>query len=294
MNTEYRELELYIGPLQEWKGNKGTTRAIKIVSNGSQDTLKVHATFTKNVTSEPNISNIAIFNLSTDTIKAIRKGGVSVQLFAGYEGQTKSLVYSGSVMRVGVIRQGADTVANLMCLSGGSNLVRSKTSKTYTRGVSVSSVVKELASRIPGVEVDDANIKIQGIIGYSGWSFVGMTKDAIDKLAYQFGFSWRIEDGKFIACTDGKSMGNATLLNATNGLLMISPRLSGPTLIQEGVSIKAQFVPNVNPGRLVRVVSETNPELNGEYVCHTIEFDLCPKEEAWSMNITSFFTFGAW
>ena len=290
----FREIELYIGPLQEWKGNRGTTRAIKIVSNGNVDTLKVHASISKHVVSIMNQSTIQIWNLSRETINAIRRGGVSVNLYVGYEGKAKELLYSGGVIACKTARQGTDIITSLICLAGGSNLMRSTTSKSYANGVSVSSVVNELASTIPGISVDKANINIQGSIGFAGWSFVGSTKDALDKLAYQFGFSWNIQDGKFVAVQDGKTIGSGILLNATTGLRMVSPRLTGPLAIQEGVDIQALWQPNSGPGRLVRVVSETNPELNGSYACHSIEYDLCPKDDSWDMNITSFFTFGAW
>jgi len=290
----YRELELYIGPLQEWKGQKGTTRAIKIVSNGNVDTLKVHASISKHCVSVMNQSTIRIWNLSRETINAIRRGGVSVNLYVGYEGMDKELLYSGGVIGVKTARQGTDFITTLLCLTGGSNLIRSNTSKSYTDGVAVADIVHELASSIPGITVDKVNINVQGKIGYAGWSFVGTTKDALDKLAYQFGFSWNIQDGNFVAVQDGKTSGRGVLLNAVNGLRMVSPRLTGPLAIMEGVDIQAQWQPNTGPGRLVRVVSETNPELNGSYACHSIEYDLCPKEDAWGMSITSFFTFGAW
>lgn len=290
----YRELELYIGPLQEWKGNKGKTRAIKIVSNGNVNTLKVHANISKHCVSIMNQSTIQIWNLSRETINAIRRGGVSVNLYVGYENQQKELLYSGGVIATKTARQGTDFITTLICLTGGSNLMRSTTSKTYTNGVSVADAVTELAQSIPGITVDKTNINVAGNIGLAGWSFVGSTKDALDKLAYQFGFSWNIQDGAFVAVQDGKTTGRGVLLNATTGLRMISPRLTGPLAIQEGVDIQALWQPNTGPGRLVRVVSETNPELNGSYACHSIEYDLCPKDESWDMSITSFFTFGAW
>lgn len=290
----YRELELYIGPLEEWKGNKGTTRAIKIVSNGNNNTLKVRANISKHCVSIMNQSTIQIWNLSRDTINAIRRGRVSVNLYVGYENAEKELLYTGGIIAVKTARQGSDFITTLVCMTGGSNLAKSVASKSFTSGVAVTDIVKELASSIPGITVDDKNISIQGKIGYAGWSFIGSTKDALDKLAYQYGFSWNIQDGSFQAVQDGKTIGRGILLNASSGLRKVSPRLTGPLAIQEGVDIQAQWQPNSGPGRLVRVVSETNPELNGSYACHSIEYDLCPKEESWDMSITSFFTFGAW
>lgn len=295
MGEGYREIELFIGPLREFETPTGSTaRGIHIVSNGNVGTMKVHVSCEKMVVSVTSQCTISIWNLSLKTINAIRTAGANVKVYVGYEGQEKTLLYTGGIRSVVTDRQGPDFVTKIICLAGGSSMIRSITSKSYSAGVDLKSAVMELAKQIPGITPDPANINLKGTIGYSGWSFVGSTKDALDKLAYQFGFSWNIDNGTFMAVQDGSYTGQGILLNSANGLRKVSPRLTGPLQIQEGVDITAQFVPNVGPGRLVRVVSELNPSLNHSYVCHTVGYDLCPKDDTWEMNITSFFTFGAW
>lgn len=290
-----RELELYIGPLQEWKGTAVNSQSLQIISNGDVGTLKVQARIQKNCVSAPNLSTISIWNLDRNTINSLRRaGGVSVNLYAGFQGEAKELVYAGGIQAIQVSRQGPDIVTTLICLTGGANLARATTSKTYTYKVPVADVVRELAETIPGVVADPTNINVTGTIGYAGWSFIGSTKEALDKLAYQFGFSWSIQDGKFVAISDGRTTGQGILLNAANGLKKVSPRLTGLMQYQEGVDIEGLYVPNVGPNKLIKIKSEVNPECNGNWTCHTIDYDLCPKDNSWDMHITSFLTFGAW
>jgi hypothetical protein len=295
MGEGYREIELFIGPLREFEAGDGKkASSIHIVSNGNMDTLKVHVSCQKMVVSVTSQCTITIWNLRMETINAIRTAGASVRVYVGFEGQEKNLLYTGSIVSVVTDRQGPDFVTRIICLAGGSSMIRSITSKSYSSGVDLKAAVMELAKQLPGITPDPANVNIRGTIGYSGWSFMGSTKDALDKLAYQFGFSWHIDNGTFIATQDGTYSGDTILLNSANGLRKVSPRLTGPLQIQEGVDIQSQFVPNVGPNVLVRVVSELNPHLNGSYWCHSVGYDLCPKDDAWDMNITSFFTFGAW
>lgn len=295
MRDNYREIELFIGPLREFETQDGSkASSIHIISNGNRDTLKVHVSCQKMVVSVASTCNISIYNLKIETINAIRTAGASVRVYVGYEGQEKNLLYTGSIRSVVTDRQGPDFVTRITCLAGGSSMIRSITSKSYAAGVDLKSAVMELAKQIPGITPDPANVNLHGAIGYAGWSFVGSTKDALDKLAYQFGFSWNIDNGTFRAVQDGSYTGETILLNSANGLRKVSPRLTGPLQIQEGVDIVSQYVPNVGPNRSVRVVSELNPNLNGRYACHTVGYDLCPKDDSWDMNITSFFTFGTW
>lgn len=289
--SERRELELFIGPLEEWRGNQGTG-ALQIKCNGNNDTLRIDASISKTIVSVSNTAEISIYNLSQDTRHMLR-AGLRVRLEAGFEGEAKEMVFSGGIMAVETEKQGTDIITKVSCLSGSGPLVRSTTSKTYTHGVKVADAVREIASTIPGVVPDPANIKVPGTIGYSGWSFVGSTKEALDRLANQYGFSWSIDNEKFVAVQDGRAVGGRVLLDNSNGLRKVSPRLTGPLFFQEGVDIQATYCPGVYPGTSVTVHSELQ-NIRKTYAVHTANYSLAPKTGAWDMRLTSFFTFGSW
>lgn len=288
----YREIELYIGPFQEWKGMTNVD-SIKLVCNGNKDTIRIDASVSKTIVSSLNTAQIIIYNLSEQTREALRKNDISIKLYAGYEDEEKEMVYAGGVVSAQSYRQGTNIVTKLSCRSGIGPIIKATTSTTYTYGVPVKDVVKELAQNFEGITVDPTNIKVEGKIGYAGWSYVGLTKDALDKLANQYGFSWTLQDGKFFAVQDGKSLSGKLLLDSEHGLRKVSPRLIGPMEIQEGVDIQATYNPGANPGNSVQVKSifSKNTET---YQIHTVDYSLSPKTDSWEMNIASLFFYGDW
>jgi hypothetical protein len=166
--------------------------------------------------------------------------------------------------------------------------VRSAFSKTYEKGVPVAQIVTEMAKSIPGIVVDPTKINVSGTIGYKGFSYAGSTKNGLQKLADQYGFSWSINNGTFVAMDDMSGRQTSILLNANSGLKEVSPRMFGINQVQEGVDISSIYVQGVDAGQIIRVVSSVSPEMTGSYTCHTIDYDLSPKENQWDMTINSF------
>lgn len=288
----YRELELFIGPFAEWKGQTGVS-SVKLVCNGNVDTLRIDASVSKSIRGIDNSANITIYNLSQETREALRRKNISIKLYAGFEGEEKELVFAGGVLTALSFRQGTNIITKLSCRSGIGPAIRAVTSTTYTHGTSVKEIVKELAANFPNITVDPTNINVEGKIGYAGWSYVGLTKDALNKLAYQYGFSWTIQDGKFVAKQDRKSLKGRLLLDKEHGLRKVSPRLTGPMEIQEGVDIQATYNPGANPGSLISYKSEYDTSMN-QFTIYSVEYELAPKTGNWDMNISSFsYTTGA-
>lgn len=286
------EIIVEIGPFQEWQGKQGSGE-IRIVSNGDINSMKVKVHIEKTIVAVPNAARISIWNLSQSTINAIRTAASEVKVYAGLQGHPKEYLYRGSLRATVTQRSGTDYITTLVCKTAESNLIRSIVSKTWTADVPVDQVVKEIVATIPNVIYDPQNKEIRGKIGYKGFSYVGTAMDALKKLANQYGFSWNINNGVFVAKMDGEPKKTGILLNSKGGLRKVSPRLSGIMQIQQGVDIYSDYRQNVEPGHLIRVESTVNPELNGNYDVHTVEYDLSPKDSEWSMSISTFIFQGA-
>lgn len=282
----YRELELYIGPFAEWKGQKNVS-AVKLVCNGNSTSLRIDASVSKSIRTLENTARITLYNLSKEARDVLRKKNISVRLYAGEENKEKELVYAGGVLSAISFRQGPNIITKLSCRTGVGPSVRSTAAVSYTYETKVQDIVKSLAEKFPGVVVDPTNIKIDGSIGYAGWSFVGMTKDGLNKLAKQFGFSWTIQDGTFVAIKDGTAKKGRLLLDKSNGLRKVSPRLIGPMEVQEGVDIQATYNPGVNPGSSIRYKSWFDDKIHSFNV-YSVDYELAPKTGNWEMNISSF------
>lgn len=287
------ELILEIGPFKEYEGKKGTAD-LRIVSNGDVGSMKVKVHIEKTKIYIPNLARISIWNLKRETINSLNTAGKEVRVYAGNQGYEKEYLYRGSLQGVITERQGPDIVTTLMCQTAGSNLTQSVVSKTWTADVPVDQVVREIVDSIPNVIYDPENNTISGKIGYNGFTFMGTATDALIKLGNQYGFSWNINNGVFVVVMDGKPRRTTIVLNSKTGLRKVSPRLSGILQIQEGVDISSVYKQNIRPGQLIRVESDVNPKLNGNYDVHTIEYDLCPKDNSWDMNISFFSMIGSW
>lgn len=291
MQTGFREIEVYIGPFLEWQGMKlNKNQAIKLVSNGNNNTLKISAHIEKSITPITDTATLTIYNLREETRRALKRG-LSVYIFAGYENQEKELVYHGGITNYVSDKMGPDIVTKILCYTAQASVIMAKSEVTYTDGVDVKDVVIELAQKFEGVTVDPINVNVKGKIGYSGFSFLGQTKDALNKLAKQYGFTWTINDDVFYAQTDGEYTPSNIILTVQNGLRKVSPRLTGPWANQEGVDISAMYQPNVAPWKNIRVVSELNPNLSDKYVCHNLQYDLSPKDNMWDMSLTDILAF---
>lgn len=290
MYEGYRQIELLIGPFVEGELKQGGN-ALSIISNGSLDTMRVQASINKSIFPMSNTANIIIWNLKKDTINRLRKPGMNVQVLAGYEHGNMEVVFSGGIGYVKTERQGADFVTTLICRTGGMNMAKSACSVSYTGDTAVQTIVTELAQKIPGITVDPNKIKINGKIGYAGWSYAGSTEDALNKLAYQYGFTWDIDDGIFVTNMDGKAPRQSAVLDEKSGLRRVSPQLYGLFQIQTGWDIESEYAQGVRPGTSITVRSLFEREIRGGV--HSMTYNLCPKSNQWDMNISILSFFGS-
>jgi len=297
MYEGYRQIELLIGPFEEGelRNPDGTPKArgsaLSILSNGSLNTMRVQASISKSIFPMSNTANIIIWNLAADTINRLRKPGMNVQILAGYENGNMEVVFSGGIGYVKAERQGPDIVTTLICRTGGMSMLKSAVSISYSGDTSVQTIVTELAQKIPGVTVDPTKIKIKGKIGYAGFSYVGGIEEALNKLAYQYGFTWNVDDGIFVTNMDGEAPRLSAVLDEKSGLRRVSPQLYGLFQIQTGWDIESEYVQGVRPGTSIKVKSLYEREINGGV--HSVNYNLCPKTSQWDMNISILTFFGS-
>lgn len=280
-----RRIILTLGPLEEWRGLvSGET--IEIVSDGTLKTLKVSCSIQKTIMGQPGQSTFSIWNLAADTRNAIREHKTMLSLHAGWKVGGQPLLFQGSVMSVSSARSGPDIVTTITAMPGHDSLARTTLSQTYGKGVSVADVVRDVASRLPGILVDEAFIAgLSGKVSNKGWSFAGPIRNALNGLAAEFGFSWSIQDGEFQAVGDDACLPGPTVeLNGDNGgLISVSPQSTG--VESESVRVSAIYIPGIVPGARVRVKSGIAPQLNGEYRVSNASYSLDAFSDSWTMDL---------
>jgi len=283
-----RRIVVTLGPLEEWRGlKKGTV--VQFESDGTPKGLKVTGTFQKTVMGMPQASTITVTNLARDTRNAIRTRLTKITVEVGWQNTELHKVFQGSVLSVVSERSGADINTKISAMPGYGAMVRGVSSKSYAGGTPVKDVVKDMAGDMPGLTVADSGLEgVDGKIGNAGWSFAGSTKDGLTQLANEHGFSWTVDDGSFKAVGDKAHFGNYVELTGKGGLISITPSLTGPLQIQNGVKIKAFYVPGITTGAQVKVTSDISPKLNGTYRVHTININIDAYSDNWTMDIESF------
>lgn len=283
-----RKIRVELGPLEEWRGNaKGSIIAFE--SNGTREGLRVKASVTKTIMGMPNPSTIALYNLAPDTRNAISRALTKLALFAGWENTDMQPVFSGSVMSVVNERSGPDIISKLSVLPGYGSLARGYSSVTFGAGTTCKEAVKRLAADLPGLSTPDGNLQgINGNVGSQGWSYAGPTKDGLDRLSREYGFSWTCDDGAVRATGDTFQLGGYVELDGKHGgLINLTPTFEGPMQMQTAVTIKALYVPGITVGSTVKVTSELNARYNGTYKVHQINISMDAYSEDWVMTITS-------
>lgn len=283
-----REIEVIFGPLKDWEKNEGKSPLVRILSDGTPNTLRVRAAVSKTMLGVPNSSSVSIWNLSRETRNSICQSQLSMKVYAGYKGQKKELLFSGGVLSVVVEKSGADIITHLNGLDGQSNLLRSVVSQSFEQQVELKEVIKKIAASIEGVGVNPDDINVDGKTGYSGIVASGNARAVLDKLGQQYGFNWFIENGSFKAVGDKKAFSNTVVLDGASRLKKVAPLLSGPAQAQIGVDIQAMYVPGVSPANTIKVKSSVNPLMDGTYKIHNADFDLDTRSNSWDMSLQCF------
>lgn len=283
-----RKIKVQLGPLEEWRG-EGRGSILEFSSDGTRTGLRVKCSINKTMMGMPSPSTITIYNLSSDTRNAIARSLTKCTVFAGWENTDMQRVFSGSVMSVINERSGPDITSKLSVLPGYGSLARGYTAITFGPGTPCQAVVQRLAQDLPGMSAPNGNLQgVEGNIGACGWSFAGPTKDGLNQLASEYGFSWTCDDGAVRAMGDTFSLGDYVELDgAHGGLINITPTFEGPMQMQTGVTIKALYVPGITVGSTVKVVSYLNEKYNGTYKVHQINISMDAYSDDWSMTITS-------
>ncbi len=275
--------------------------AVKILADGSRNTLRVRFSIQRSILGVPICSDISIYNLSNKTQAILRTAMMRCRLRVGWQNYGLYDIFRGQIMTAVTDKQNADYITTVKALTVLGDMTYSTIANSYTEGMPIKNVLEDVVSTLPDIKWDEQRISIPDYkVGYKGLVVAGRSKDCLDKLALQYGFSWSVHFGVFQAIIDGDAgfSTTATLFSSNSTLKKILPILVGPTQIQSGVSIRAILQPFVWPGDRVSVQSSVNAYLNsgfnpdGTYTCHTINYDGDTGGNEWDMEIQSFKNFG--
>lgn len=282
-----RQVEVEIGPLQEFQGGGDSRQSIYLFGDGSPETFRIKFNIQKHIISTASPTTISIYNLGPKMRSALQKSGIQIVVRAGWMNTGMVNVFKGSLLACVHQREGADIVSTLISLAGFGGTSKAVISRTFSGGMRLRDVLKTIAGEIEGITIDPKCIQVKDLtIGPQGQSFAGQPADWLDKLARVCNFSWWIDEGVFYALDDGDYYrGGDVLISSANGfLLRAEPMLASPMQMQAGVSIQALFNPHIRPGHIVQLESGLNPLLNGGYKIHTLSHNGDTHSTQWTTS----------
>lgn len=158
-----------------------------------KEPIKIDFQVEKQVSTEPNRADIAIWNLSDDTAAKINfrkpilefKFGRKVDIFAGYEGRSRR-IFSGVVIAAITSREGKLKVTRVECRNIFYELMQLPISKTFAQGQLKSDAVLEILKEIDATIDGKAKVvlisRLAGQVFKSVTTFKGTAYNVINEI----------------------------------------------------------------------------------------------------------------
>ena len=301
-----RKLVLTIGPFPEWSqtslGSEFSNSALTILSDGTQETLRVAFNIKTVMGYIAPASVISVYNLKAETRDKLYQKGLSVTLDVGYgsDGRLDQL-YSGGLTSAVSHRDNTDIVTTITCISGAAMLASTYHSNDWPVNTKLTTVLKTLVSNVEGLAYIPKFVNVNDIT-FNKFSHAGKTFDSLNDLARTLGFTWWIEAGIFRAVSDpGATLGSnfssqrVALVSYKDGMLLrAEPQLSASVVYQTptGVCFRSMLNSMVKCGEFVQLESNVNADIvNGTWMVQSANHTGDTKGGPWYTDAESMRTF---
>ena len=197
----------------------------------------------------------------------------SVIIECGNESTGTSVLYQGDIFRVSVTGK-PDIGLTLKCLTGNYRK-ESVVATSFDKSASFIDVAKKAA--------DDAalNFSFEGIAKNIGnFVFSGSAFDQIKSINELTDDDVYIDNNELVVKerTKARTGSSIKILNKTSGMVGI------PESTENGVKVTMLYDPQVNVGSRIRLTSEINPVLNGDYLVYKLAFDISSRDTQYYLN----------
>lgn len=290
-----REAQIFILPVSEAQGGGAQNQAVVINSTGKKEDLRITFRVRRNIADRGSLE-FSVYNLSFATRQLLTKSGTNVELQVGYkEGSNLQTIAKGAITSTTTTREGADYRTSIFCYDGLDGLAQSRSQRSYIGNTILKNIVKDLANDVPGIEVSDVDIKIDSgiIIGVKGRVLSGSTPSLLDKLAREFGFNWSVQNGVFKVVEDAFVGGSVYPIGTETGnLISAMPVINNVAQVGYGVDVQSVLDPRIDVGSTIRLNSQLNPFINGDYQTTFVTHIGDTHGEIWQTNIQSLYNQG--
>lgn len=217
--------------------------------------LRMQFSVIKSNTPTQNKSSVSIYNLSETNISRITKRDSIVRLNAGYlDGGGEQSVLIASVIDHVLKDPLPDRITELKLSDGSKQLRDAQFSGSFDEGVTVESILKEVASQV-GLGIKELT-KLVDEQFPNGFSANGAATKILDQLSEKLGVDWSIQDQELQLLADNETTGETVVdLGFDSGLLqaprLIQPSTQMPAAAASSVkmyNMKSFLMPSIKPG----------------------------------------------
>lgn len=239
---------------------------LTIQENGQQaqliQDLRISFVVTKTNKKEPNEIKITVWNLSRETFNKVKRVDNIAILKAGYtdEGGVKTLTISNVVEAIYEVTD-TETKAVFTCSDGQQDFRALPISLSFTKGISVSTVLTSIldiipltVARIPQIPISDYQ---------AGYSFVGRAFDALSEVLARVGLGYTVQNNQIYILQVGDTIEPTAFVISPESGLINSPVELSDTTEQTGVPedkkkyrVNTLLNPSLLPGSYVELRSK--------------------------------------
>jgi len=241
--------------------------SIEVSPNFLIEELRIKFQAKKTLTTNGNFCAIDIFNLSDLERNAISSEKyATLTLKVGYADDVGLLeLGKGDITSVTHEATTTDIITTIHCKDGFKSLTDNYIQLSFAENTLTSKIITSIVEKI-GLPLKFSNITPQPI--KNGYSFVGTVSEALNDLAFQYGFTWSIQNKELqILKNDTSTKINVFLLSEQTGLIQ------NPSRIIENKSEKSRYFatcllnPRLQAGDLISLKSTS---LSGTFIIHEV------------------------
>jgi hypothetical protein len=249
------------------------------------NSLTVDATIKKTLNNNfTNTASIVIYGMSNTDIATLSTTGYQplvyesnkIDVFAQYEGEAKSLAFSGFIVKAYADYSNPSRPMHFECQTSYQNAIDA-TAPINTAGTQdVAQVFNNIATSI-GYSFE--NTGVSGVL--NNCILTGSPIDQLKQLSKQTQTNCVVDLNKVKIAPQGQALSNQILdVNSSSGLLGF------PIPDQWGVLFKMRYTPQLQIGQYVKLETNTYiPKSNGQWFAYDIETSLNNRHENWFSTV---------
>ena len=210
--------------------------------------------------SEPDYAKVTIFNLSENSINAIKRDKNFI-INAGYQGDVGT-IFKGTLQKAYTRWSGVDKVTEFTIGDGARQWMTAHVSQAYSEGITASAILKDLTGMF-GLELGKLDL-VNDLTYPTGRIIDSSLKDAIKQIVRETGTEFKISQGRIFIMPHEEGIPTGFLLNSDSGLIgspeVIEKAEDGETIT--GYKVKMLLNHRITINSIIIIESET---ANGTY-----------------------------